>query len=432
MIREPPRTRRWQPRLFLQELVAELRAEGTVESLPTTVEAVIGARILEYGVEPEDAEALAPRRGARDVGRDGAPGRPPRRRRARLTDGNVVASLEGIPRARRRRTRPGPSTRSTRDAAYQGLPLPEPAGAPPSGRRESLERRAEFPSRKAPRCCRSTSCGLASKTRHGGTRSWPANEPGSGSRPWRRPGSRTHARGEPRAPRCRAGRSSAGGGGARRRVRAGRHVPERGVRAYRQARTVAVRGSTEDARLCIKDGVLRLRMGRYPRRSGGTGVGLDVAAGAAVDAAVRVELGLGYAGVRYYQGRYRGCSVVRGDGADRPRERRQGGARARVLPPASGLHASWEPRSRRVSRTRVAALRRAGRSTRQGHVLNNVEIDAYYEGDWARAAELYDRGREALEKAGGVVDAADVLYNIADDVGPGPVGRSGEAHPGDP
>ena len=71
--------------------------------------------------------------------------------------------------------------------------------------------------------------------------------------------------------------------------------------------------------------------------------------------------------------------------------------------------------------------------TRQGHVLNNVQIDAYYEGDWARAAELYDRGREALEKAGGVVEAADVLYNIAlDDVGPGQVGRSGEAHPGDP
>ena len=50
----------------------------------------------------------------------------------------------------------------------------------------------------------------------------------------------------------------------------------------------------------------------------------------------------------------------------------------------------------------------------QGNVLNNLGVDAYYEGDWERAVKLYERSRDAFERGGDVVQVASALNNIAE------------------
>jgi tetratricopeptide (TPR) repeat protein len=50
----------------------------------------------------------------------------------------------------------------------------------------------------------------------------------------------------------------------------------------------------------------------------------------------------------------------------------------------------------------------------QANVLNNLGIDAYYEGRWDEALDLYRRSREARERIGDVVGAATITNNIGE------------------
>jgi tetratricopeptide (TPR) repeat protein len=50
----------------------------------------------------------------------------------------------------------------------------------------------------------------------------------------------------------------------------------------------------------------------------------------------------------------------------------------------------------------------------QGKTLNNLGIDAYWSGRWDEAVELYERGREALERVGDVIEAAVLRNNVAE------------------
>ena len=50
----------------------------------------------------------------------------------------------------------------------------------------------------------------------------------------------------------------------------------------------------------------------------------------------------------------------------------------------------------------------------QANVLNNLGIDAYYEGRWHEALDLYERSKEARERIGDVVGAAQITNNIGE------------------
>ena len=50
----------------------------------------------------------------------------------------------------------------------------------------------------------------------------------------------------------------------------------------------------------------------------------------------------------------------------------------------------------------------------QANALNNLGIDAYYEGRWDEALDFYSRSRAARERIGDVVGAATILNNIAE------------------
>jgi tetratricopeptide (TPR) repeat protein len=50
----------------------------------------------------------------------------------------------------------------------------------------------------------------------------------------------------------------------------------------------------------------------------------------------------------------------------------------------------------------------------QANALNNLGIDAYYEGRWEESLEFYSRSRAARERIGDVVGAATIANNIAE------------------
>jgi tetratricopeptide (TPR) repeat protein len=57
---------------------------------------------------------------------------------------------------------------------------------------------------------------------------------------------------------------------------------------------------------------------------------------------------------------------------------------------------------------------RLGDLSGQANVLNNLGIDAYYEGRWEEAIELYERSRQARERSGDVVQLGLAANNIGE------------------
>jgi tetratricopeptide (TPR) repeat protein len=55
-----------------------------------------------------------------------------------------------------------------------------------------------------------------------------------------------------------------------------------------------------------------------------------------------------------------------------------------------------------------------GNLKRQATVLNNLGIDAYYEGDWAKALDVYERSRALFQRIGDVTNVAMAKNNIGE------------------
>jgi predicted ATPase/class 3 adenylate cyclase len=183
--------------------------------------------------------------------------------------------------------------------------------------------------------------------------------------------------------------------------------------AYRTARRLGRGDESAAPRLCLKEGVLRLRLGHYVQALGWYTRGLRAANGG--PSPVAVELGLAYAGVRYYQGKYRECiswcermardAKAIGD--------RAGLAHAYSLLYLAHTHLGSEERHR--FRDLALPLYEVLEDLAgQANVLNNLGIDAYYEGDWKSALALYERSRAVQDQTGNVIFVADTVNNIAE------------------
>lgn len=395
--------------LFLQELVAELRDQGSVDSLPTTVEAVIGARI-----DRLDPEVRAVLRHAAVLGS--------------TLDVELLSELIGgdrpidaawLTEALAGFLLPEDGGRMRfqhaliRDTAYESLSyrrrreLHRRVGEMLESRAAALEDVAEALSLHFVRAKMhdkawrySVLAGDRARERFATVAAVEyyerALDAGRGLRDLP-PEERRHV-GEALGDACE---------------RAGMY--ERAARAYRSARSMITPGTADEARLYLKEGVLRLRMGRYAEALRWHRRGLKVDAATADAASIRVELGLAYAGVRYYQGRYRECVEWCRQMVPVAQEVDDLAGLAHAY---SLLHLAYthlgSPERVAYRGLALPLYEKLGDLTRQGHVLNNMGIDSYYDGDWTAAVELYEQGRRALENAGGFVDAADVVYNIAE------------------
>jgi len=181
--------------------------------------------------------------------------------------------------------------------------------------------------------------------------------------------------------------------------------------AYRNA---ARTGGGDGLDLFLRQGVIRERLGQYSSALRWYSRALRAPADDG-QTAERIELALAYAGVRFRQGKYRECvrwceRLVPDAHAARDFA---GQAHAYYLMHLA-LTALGDPAREAYRDLALPIYEELGDLTGQANVLNNLGIDAYYEGKWNEALDLYRRSREAQEKAGNLIFAADADNNIAE------------------
>jgi class 3 adenylate cyclase/tetratricopeptide (TPR) repeat protein len=187
--------------------------------------------------------------------------------------------------------------------------------------------------------------------------------------------------------------------------------------ALDQARRLAP-GEVQLARICNQKGVVRRHMGKYPQALRWLTRGRKLLAGRDEDEArrVRAALAVGYAGIRFRQGRYRDCiawcerALPDAEAAgDRPTL-----AHAYFLLDYAYDSLNELEEHGTYWKDALAIYEELDDHVGQANVLNNQGVKAYFKGDWRRAVEFYRRSEKARERAGDVIGAATALNNIAE------------------
>ena len=182
--------------------------------------------------------------------------------------------------------------------------------------------------------------------------------------------------------------------------------------AYGQARRLTRAGGADRPDLLMKEGVLRERAGKYAGALRWYARGLRTLRESAAPDGTAAKLSLAAAGVRLRQGRFAECvRLCEGIVASAPEPARL--AHAYYL-----LHlahtSTGSPERERYRDRALPIYEQLGDFLGQANVLNNLGIDAYYDGRWDEATALYRRGREARDHVGDSVGAATMDNNIGE------------------
>ncbi|HEY7936864.1 MAG TPA: AAA family ATPase [Candidatus Limnocylindrales bacterium] len=171
------------------------------------------------------------------------------------------------------------------------------------------------------------------------------------------------------------------------------------------------------AQLARKTGVVCERAGHYGRALAWYARGqhrLDGAVGDGVES-LRIRLMLDRAGIRFRQGRWADCirvSLPAAAAAERA------GDRALLAHAWYLLHAAYgvlgSPEAAHYRDLPLPIYEELGDLVGQGNVLNNLGIQAYFEGRWDEALAMYRRSKEAKARAGDVANAATQSNNEAE------------------
>ena len=170
-------------------------------------------------------------------------------------------------------------------------------------------------------------------------------------------------------------------------------------------------------RLMLKEGVIHERFGRYAEALGWYERGLRSldALEPEEGARMKAELGLAYAGVRVRQGEFTDGAAWCKRVVDEAHETENLPALAHAY---YLMHLAYiSNRSPERAALRGLALpiyEELGDLLGQANVLNNMGVDAYYEGRWQEALDLYERSKALRERIGDVVGAAQMTNNIGE------------------
>jgi class 3 adenylate cyclase/tetratricopeptide (TPR) repeat protein len=228
----------------------------------------------------------------------------------------------------------------------------------------------------------------------------------------------------------------------RRAIESARHVPELGAEpvalaweslgdvsalaglyddaasAYKRARRLVKEDTLSEVALFHKEARLRENMGKYSEALRWLGRGLKTVEKLPNErqrVASRIELTLDYAGVRYRQGDFTGAIEWGRRGVDdaQPALELRGLARGYYL-----LHLAYtslgSPERLAFRGLAIPIYEELGDLAGQASALNNLGIDAYFEGRWDEALDAYRRSKEFMERIGDVVGAAMLGNNIGE------------------
>jgi tetratricopeptide (TPR) repeat protein len=186
--------------------------------------------------------------------------------------------------------------------------------------------------------------------------------------------------------------------------------------AYTRARKLAPAEGAEQPRLLWKEGVLRERRGKYSDALRWYGRGLKALDGDDSRQALelRAELELAYAGAKHRQGRF--ADAV--DWASRAAEHAEAAGLRSQLAHAYQLlqiaHARLGDKDRSFRAKALPIYEELGDLIGQARVLNDLGVEAYFEGRWDEASACYRRCRDVSERGGDVVVAATARNNEAE------------------
>ena len=190
------------------------------------------------------------------------------------------------------------------------------------------------------------------------------------------------------------------------------------ARAFASARRLLPKDDPEQVVLMRKEGVLREFMGKYSEALRWYGRGLKAAEGIADDdvrTRTQTRFRLAHAQVRFRQGAFRecirGCRQVVDDAL--AVDDTENLAPAYLL--LHLVHTVLGTPQRAAFRGLALPLYEdLGDLSGQAAALNNMGIEAYYEGDWESALEVYERSRKLRERLGDVTNVAMQMSNIGE------------------
>ncbi len=184
--------------------------------------------------------------------------------------------------------------------------------------------------------------------------------------------------------------------------------------AYGLARRLTPTGSGR-MRLLRKTGVVHDRAGQYPAALRCFSMSRRMTDEADPDAAVEAaEAAVAYGATRFTQGRHRESLRWSELAIEEAMKCNHRSVLAHALFIADMARSSLGlPRGDEAEQA-LAVYEEIGDHIGQGHVLNNMGVDAYYRGQWDAALDLYRRSEKARERAGDVVGAAAEGNNIGE------------------
>ncbi|HEY3462753.1 MAG TPA: tetratricopeptide repeat protein [Gaiellaceae bacterium] len=193
---------------------------------------------------------------------------------------------------------------------------------------------------------------------------------------------------------------------------------DRSAASYEQARALVEEGSPTYIRLLAKEGLIREEMGEYEeairRHRDGLAAVERLPEGRERDS-LHLELSMYVAHALYREGDIEDClrlcdEVMRL--ALEVDDKEQLGNAYLLLHVVHMQTGSPD----RVNFRGIALpiFEELGNLKRQATVLNNLGVDYYYEGDWAKALDIYERARALFERIGDVTNVAMANNNVAE------------------
>jgi predicted ATPase len=187
--------------------------------------------------------------------------------------------------------------------------------------------------------------------------------------------------------------------------------------AYERAAALVGEDGAAQARLALKRGVVHERCGEYDDAIGWYERGLETLDRFALSdggLSMRAQLEVAYAGIRFRQGRFAEAIEIGREAAAHAEEagdRRELAHAYYLMDIAHTRLGRPDPSYRELA---LPIYEEIGDLIGQAHVLNNLGVDAYYEGRWTEALDVYARSAELRRMGGDVVNTATQRNNVAE------------------